>query len=117
MKDERVAEDVPIGPGEQIHEITLNLGRLFRAREADPLSDPADMGVNDDAFRSREGDPKHDIGRLPTNPRQEDELVERPGHLAPMLLHEELRERDDVLRFLAEHSDSIQGGLDCLRSS
>src|SRR3989338_6327297 len=57
MEDEHVAEENPLLLGEKIHEVLLNLFGVMVAREADPLGDPADVGVYHDAFCFVEGIP------------------------------------------------------------
>ena len=60
-----MAQQAPRRTGKQGHEIRFDLLRIGLLREPESLRDPTDMGVDDHANIDGEGIAQDDVGRLP----------------------------------------------------
>ena len=67
----------------------LDLFRRLAGRQAEPVADAEDMGVDRHRLLA-EGHVEHDIGGLAPDARQLDQLVAIAGHLAAMVADQRL---------------------------
>ena len=88
VEDQEVGEDGPVFLRHYLHEILFDLHGISTLREAEPVRDAADVGVDDDAFVHAEGVAKNDVGRLAADSGQRHELPHGARNLSGVLLHE-----------------------------
>ena len=82
----------------------LDLGHVLAWREAGAVGDAEDVRVDRD-HRLAEGGVEHDVGGLASDARQRLERLAVARHLAAVLAHQDLGERDDVLRLVVEKAE------------
>jgi hypothetical protein len=73
VKYEKVREERPILSWEQRHQVLLDLDRISLPREAEPVADSRDVGVDDDTFVFMERVVEHDVGGLAADAGEFDE--------------------------------------------
>ena len=86
--------------------------RLAR-REAGPVADAEDMGVDSEGLLAESG-VEDDVGSLPADAGKFLEKFPGLRHLAAMLVDQRLGERDHVFRFGVEQTDGLDGVAQCI---
>ena len=99
MPDQQVREPSPVLARHQLHEVALDLHRIFLLRQPEPLRQPSDVRVDDDPLRAAELR-RHDVRRLARDARQANELVEPARDLAVELLEQHPHRPAEGLRLL-----------------
>ncbi len=97
------------GLGDALFQLGLDLLGRLALGEAGAVADAQDMRVHREGFLP-EPAIEHDIGGLAAHTGQADEILARVGHLAVILVDQQLAERDHVLGLGVEQAD----GLDVL---
>ena len=104
MPDEPVAEEGPLGAGDELHEVALDfLGRGF-FRQAEALGEPGDVGVHDDADVQAKGVAEDDVGGFAPDSSERGEGVHGARDFAAVALNEGGAAGADVFRFGAEEA-------------
>jgi hypothetical protein len=85
-------------------ELGFDLVDILAGREAGPVADPEDVGVDRERLLAP-GGVEHDVGGLAADAGQRFELAARARDLAAMLFDQRVAERDDVLRLGVEQAD------------
>src|SRR5215211_488066 len=88
VKDQEVGEGGPVFFRHHFHEVLLYLYRIPTLREAEPVRDAADMGVDDDALVHAESVAEDHVGRLAADVGQGYEFSHSARDLSPVLLYE-----------------------------
>ena len=70
------------GSGNDGHQVCARFARVLVGRQAQPVGQPLDVGVDDDARGDAEGGAQHDVGRLAADAGQGGQCVEVAGDLA-----------------------------------
>ncbi|HEX6159898.1 MAG TPA: hypothetical protein VF111_07015, partial [Thermoanaerobaculia bacterium] len=89
-----MAEARPFLPGDELHQIGLDLLRIGFAREPEPPGDAGHVRVDDDAHRRLEGIRQHHVGRLATDARQRHQVLDPGRDLAVEAFDQRLRHPD-----------------------
>src|SRR6266403_366255 len=87
-------------------ELHLDLQWRLAGCDAGSIADTEDMGI-DGNRRLTKGDIEHDICGLAADARQRLQRLARAGNLPVMLLHDPLRQPDEILGFGAEETDGL----------
>ena len=87
--------------GYQPHQAFFHFDNIFSPRNAGPVGDAKNVGVDCNRWLS-EGGVQDDIGCLPAHTGQAFEFFPRLRHLAAMLVPQDSAGRDDVLCLVAE---------------
>src|SRR5207244_3901947 len=109
-KDEEVREQRPMVPGEERHQVLLDLLRVVVPGEPEQAAQAADVGIHRDPLVDAIDVAQDDVRGLAPDTGQRAELVHRPRYLAAVVRHQYLRHPDQALRLIAEEA----GGLDDL---
>ena len=110
MPDHLMGKFHPALLGDQGHQVELNLYRVLLTGEPQALGHPAHVGVHYET-RDAEGVAQDDVGRLPADPRQFDQVIQVSRHLAAELLNQNPTEGLDTLGLLTVEPGGIDGLL------
>src|SRR5262245_15159860 len=95
VPDQPVRQHRPFPLGEERAYFLLDLLRVHRCGPAKAPGEPAEMGVDGDAGDG-ERVAEHDVGRLPADSRQGDQVSQRAGYLSAEPLAQRLPEPDEA---------------------
>jgi hypothetical protein len=73
--------------GQDLDELLVDVVRIVRPGQAQPLRDPEDVGIDGERL-APEGVAQHDVGRLQPNARQCHERLAVVGHLSAVVIDE-----------------------------
>src|SRR5690349_9754334 len=90
----------------ELEQLLLDLQRILARREVGAIRDAEDMRVDRDR-RLPERGIQHHVRRLATDAGQRFQLLARRRHLAAVLLHQDARQLDYVLRLGAVQADAL----------
>jgi len=104
MPDEQVGEINPVRPGHNPHQGSLDfLGRPLPG-EAEPVAEPGDMGVYDNALGLPVGDTQHDVGGLAADAIELNQVGEPVGNATGVLFGDDPAGVADGAGFVAEET-------------
>ena len=102
-----MAQQAPRRTGKQGHEIRFDLLRIGLLREPESLRDPTDMGVDDHANIDGEGIAQDDVGRLPGDAWEREQIGHGVRDLAAMLLDEKAHRAVDTLGLVSPEIERL----------
>ena len=106
QKNNRVAEISPVFLGDQFHQFFFDFDGVFgivgRSDQPQPQGDPADMGIDGDAFVYPAGRAENDVGGFPGDTGKCDKVLHCLGNLAVEFFADGFTGTDDGFCFLAE---------------
>lgn len=103
MPDHPVRHLRPVATGEEGHEVTLDLHGIRLLGPAEASGQSPEMGVDGDA-RNAEGITQHHVGRLATDPRKRDEILEPRRNLTTEPVGQRLADADEGRGLLPEEA-------------
>jgi len=112
VPDEPVAGHGPVGGGEELHEVLLDLLRCGGGGEAEAFAEAGNVGVDDEANIDAVAISKDDVGGLAADAVQGGEFVHGPRHVASVLVDEGAAAGLDVLRLVPIEADAADVGLE-----
>lgn len=115
MGNELVSEPNPIFFGPDPQQILLDLLGRALARETEPPREPMDVGIDDESGPNAEGRAEHDVGGLPGDAREREQILHRPGHLAAVLGQQARAGAPNILGFRVEKARRANVGLELAR--
>ena len=111
MPDEPVTEQRPLRLRHEGHQFRLDFLRRLLFCQAQPLRQPRDVGVHDDADIDSEGIAQNNVGRLAPDAIQLRQLLHRAWHFTAVTDDEFVTTSPDVLRLVAEKAGGFDGLL------
>ena len=84
----RCGKRAPVLARHELHQVALDLHGILLPREAEPLREPPHVRVDDDALRRRRARPRRRSPSCARRPGSRTQLVDRPRHLAVVLLEQ-----------------------------
>src|SRR6185503_5148324 len=109
--DQPMAERRPFAGREEGPQIALDLLRIVLGGEAEPVREPAHVGVDEDR-RLPESGPENDVRRLPPYAGERAERLHRLGDPSRVLLGDRACGRLERLRLLPEETGPLDERLD-----
>src|SRR5690606_27579268 len=114
VPDQEVLGIAPELTGQDLHEIAFDPDRVGLAREAEAPGEALDVRVDDDAFRLAERVAQDDVRGLAADAREADQRVHLRRDLAPVLVDQRVRHRDQVPRLAPEEAGRVDELFDLL---
>src|SRR5260370_26271052 len=102
-----MAEAVPLGLRNQLHQVALDLHGIVLARELEQPTDAMHMRVHHDAFGLLEPDAQDHVRRLAADAGQLNQLRHCVGHLAAVALPQRLSHPENRLRLVPEEAGAV----------
>ncbi|CUR62522.1 hypothetical protein NOCA180166 [metagenome] len=107
VPDDVVGQHRPVALGEERPDSVLDLDRVGLLRPAEATHQPAEVGVDGDA-RLAERVAQDHVGRLATDAREGDQVVEASGHLAVEGVDQRLAELEQRVGLLPEEAQRAE---------
>ena len=117
VKDQQMREHRPPLAREDLHQRRFDLHRLDLLREAEPLTEARDVGVDDDPLVLPEGIAEDDVRRLPAHAGKAHELFHRRRHVTAVALDHGRRHAEQALRLVPEEAGTPDDLLESLGSA
>ena len=113
VPDEQMREPRPVGPWNDPLQVALDPHGILVSRQAQPLGETPDMGVDHDPLRVAElrGD---DVRGLSRDARKSQQILQTARHLAVELLEEDAHRATDRLRLLTVEAGRVDVALELL---
>ena len=109
--DQDIREIAPLLLGEKGHEITFDHRDIIRVREADPLRQPAHMGVDGDPVVLSKAVVQDDIGGLPADAGNGKQVSMVVRHLPAKVRNQGLCRRNDMPCLRVVKPEAVDNGL------
>lgn len=112
VPDEPVAGHGPVGGGEQLHQVLLDLLRSGGGGECEAFAEAGDVGVDDEADVDAVAVSEDDVGGLAADAVEGGEFIHGPGYVAAVLGDEGAAAGLDVLRLVPIEADAPDVGFE-----